>query len=64
MKSTCPHPECDKEVLSDQFACRVHWFSLPADLRRRIWQNYRSGEVGRIMDGYAEAAEVWDSRRG
>jgi hypothetical protein len=41
------------------FACRVHWFSLPRELRSRIWSNYRSGDMNRILEGYEEAAAFW-----
>lgn len=57
--STCPHPDCEETIPSTVFACKRHWFSLSAALRRRIWANYRSGDLGRIADGYEEAAAVW-----
>lgn len=57
--STCPHPDCDAEVSSSTFACRPHWFSLPPGLRNRIWANFRSGDVDRILSGYDEAAQFW-----
>lgn len=44
------------------FACKRHWYQLPASLRSRIWSNYRSGDLGRIADGYEEAAQVWGGK--
>ena len=57
--STCPHPDCEVEIPSQQFACRPHWFSLPQGLRNRIYANYRSGELERILSGYDEAEKHW-----
>lgn len=56
---TCPHPTCDERIPAHMFACRRHWWSLPQGLRSRIWSNYRSGDLERIADGYAEAARHW-----
>lgn len=57
----CPHPDCDVTIPPSLFACRDHWWSLPVELRARIWRSYRSGDVDRILDGYAEAAQHWGS---
>lgn len=59
--STCPHPTCSTEVDSSTFACRPHWFSLPQGLRNRIWANFRSGDMERILSGYDEAKQFWGS---
>lgn len=55
----CPYPDCGRSVPSTMFACRSHWFALSAELRRRIWANYRSGDLGRIAEGYEDAAIEW-----
>lgn len=38
--------------------CRRHWFSLPRDLRNKIWRTYRVGQCDdwNITHEYAEAA--------
>jgi hypothetical protein len=57
--STCPYPECEKEIGETLFACRPHWFSLPAELRAKIWRNYRRGNLEEILSGYEEAEHFW-----
>jgi DNA-binding transcriptional LysR family regulator len=39
--TVCPHPTCSKRHDVEQFACRQHWYSLPADIRRRITEHWR-----------------------
>jgi hypothetical protein len=38
----CPSPGCETMVPQSQFACRPHWFSIPSEIRSRIWSGYRS----------------------
>jgi hypothetical protein len=57
--SICPHPDCDRTIPSTMFACRPHWYSLPPFLRSKIWRNYQSGEMDRILSGYDEAEQFW-----
>jgi hypothetical protein len=56
-RTTCPHPDCENSIPREVFACRMHWFSLPKELRSEIWANFRSGEIGRILDGYEKAQQ-------
>jgi hypothetical protein len=41
---TCHWPGCGKEVPPAMWGCKAHWFSLPRDLRARIWATYRRGQ--------------------
>ena len=40
----CHWPGCCKQVPPAMWGCSKHWFMLPADLRRRIWNSYRIGQ--------------------
>ena len=55
----CPHPDCDRTIGREMFACRGHWYSLPSELRRRIWRNYADGTATAIVDSYQGAADFW-----
>jgi hypothetical protein len=41
---TCHWPGCDRRVKPAIFMCRGHWYSLPIDLRGRIWRTYVPGQ--------------------
>lgn len=40
----CHWPGCDKQVPPAMWGCRQHWYTLPQDLRNRIWMTYRPGQ--------------------
>lgn len=40
----CHWPGCQRQVPPAMWGCKPHWFALPAELRRRIWQTYRPGQ--------------------
>ena len=40
----CHWPGCEKQVPPAKWGCKEHWFKLPDDLRRAIWQAYRPGQ--------------------
>lgn len=40
----CHWPNCSKQVPPAIFMCRAHWFSLPKDIRDRIWMTYVPGQ--------------------
>lgn len=61
-RHTCPHDACDVEIGREMFACRRHWFVLPASLRARIWTAYRAGDVGETLQCYREAHAEWRDR--
>lgn len=66
MSHQCPAPICSRTVPTEQFACRGHWYALPAELRRRIWAGYRTGSddhqdamadaIGYLADKYPAPA--------
>lgn len=39
----CAAERCKKQVARDLLMCRTHWFMVPADVRKRIWDGYRRG---------------------
>jgi hypothetical protein len=41
---SCHAPRCSVAVPPKMFACRPHWFMLPAPLRAAIWRAYRPGQ--------------------
>jgi hypothetical protein len=59
----CPSFNCSVQVPRSQLACRSHWFSLPKDLRGRIWDAYTLGEREAHSALIAEALEIFHSRR-
>ena len=44
MSHTCHAIGCDANVPPEMFMCRSHWYSLPTQLRNRIWATYRVGQ--------------------
>jgi hypothetical protein len=40
----CHWPGCGRQVPPAMWGCKKHWFMLPANLRKRIWWTYRSGQ--------------------
>lgn len=44
MTHKCHAPGCKTPVPPRLFMCRPHWKALPADLRERVEQHYRSGQ--------------------
>lgn len=47
----CPKDGCGEKVPRSQYACRVHWYSLPRPLRDEIWATY----TARMHREHAEA---------
>lgn len=41
---TCHWPGCGRQVPPSLWGCKEHWFKLPAEVRRRIWETYRPGQ--------------------
>jgi hypothetical protein len=56
----CPHPECEIRIPPNLFACRVHWYALPPEIRTAIWskdtKTHRSGLVDGIRFLHEAAA--------
>lgn len=44
MSHTCHWPGCEKEVPPAKWGCASHWFTLPRDLRNRVWAAYVPGQ--------------------
>lgn len=56
---TCPHDTCSAKIPSNLFACRRHWFELSDELRRKIWNDYRRGNLEAILENYDLAEAEW-----
>jgi hypothetical protein len=61
---TCHWPGCDRQCPPAMWGCRQHWFTLPAEIRSRIWRAYQIGQeqTGRPSHAYvaaAHAAQEW-----
>lgn len=58
MAHTCHATKCEVKVPPEMFMCKKHWFSLPKNLRDRIWGTYRVGQCDdwAISKEYAEVA--------
>jgi len=59
----CAWPGCDKRTRPAYLMCRAHWFQLPAVLRSRIWDTYRSGQTAataspEYLEALREALEL------
>lgn len=44
MAHHCHATACKIPVPPEMFMCRKHWFSLPKELRNKIWKTYREGQ--------------------
>lgn len=40
----CHWPGCSRKVPPALWGCRDHWYKLPADLRREIWNTFKPGQ--------------------
>ena len=54
----CPHPDCTRTKPSNLFACRQHWFSLPAHIREKITIGF-GGSSTAWSQGYEQAMNYW-----
>lgn len=52
---TCPAPGCTVQVPQSQLACRPHWYSIPSEIRSRLWAGYRSKDTVRHGQALADA---------
>jgi len=44
MSHHCHATNCKINDPPEMFMCRRHWFSLPKQLRDKIWKTYRKGQ--------------------
>lgn len=42
----CPAPGCTERVPSRMYACRRHWYSIPPELRSRLWRAVKGPGIG------------------
>lgn len=57
----CPHPACDKQKPTNQYSCKAHWFSLPQEIRDKIWKGYKTS-ADLWLEGDEEAQAYWLKR--
>ena len=57
----CPHPNCQKTKPREVYACKPHWFSLPASILQKIWKGYRSS-AELWIEANNEALEFWKGK--
>jgi hypothetical protein len=59
MKHTCHWPGCNKEVAPNLWGCSKHWYTLPINVRGKIWRTYMPGqEITKTPSiAYIEAAK-------
>ncbi|HEY1723993.1 MAG TPA: hypothetical protein VGF89_01115 [Steroidobacteraceae bacterium] len=60
----CHWPGCSALVPPERWGCQPHWYALPAELRRRLWSTYRTGqEISKTPSleylAAARAAQDW-----
>lgn len=61
---TCHWPGCTRQVPPAMWGCKPHWFTLPQDLRNRIWAAYVPGQEvtltpSRTYLAVADEVERW-----
>lgn len=47
MSHVCHAHDCTRRVPPSMFACKPHWFALPAKIRAAIWREYDEGQETR-----------------
>lgn len=69
-KHLCHHPRCNTPVPEALFACKPHWFSLPKQMRDRIWAEYVPGQevtktpTGSYLNAATDAIDWWNHKDG
>jgi hypothetical protein len=58
----CRVEGCSGTHAEDQLVCRKHWFQLPKDVRRRIWDLYRDGPASDHVEACHAAIESLNKR--
>jgi hypothetical protein len=58
----CRVTNCGLPHAEDQIACRKHWFQLPTEVRRRIWDLYRNGPASEHVEACHKALESLNRR--
>jgi len=39
----CAAPRCHGQIDPSRLMCRTHWYTVPKELRDRVWATWRSG---------------------
>lgn len=65
----CHWPGCTRRVKPAMWGCREHWYSLPHEIRTRIWRAYEPGQEiskspSREYLEAARAAREWAEKHG
>ena len=60
----CHWPGCPKQVPPAMWGCRAHWYSLPLEIRNKIWAVYRPGQevdihLSKTYVAAAREAQKW-----
>jgi hypothetical protein len=60
----CPHPNCERLKPATMYACRSHWFALPAAIRNAIWSAFRGhGALSpEWLKANKQAVDFWMSK--
>ena len=43
-KHHCHWPGCNRQVPPAMWGCTPHWYALPDNLRKQIWQTFQPGQ--------------------
>lgn len=57
----CHYPGCGLIVPEKMWACRVHWYPLPAELRNLIWDTYDGVDTEEYRVAVAKCVAYWNS---
>jgi hypothetical protein len=41
---SCPIAGCARQIDPSRLMCRCHWYTVPKELRDRVWSTWRSGQ--------------------
>lgn len=62
----CGHPDCTAAISPRQFACTSHWFSLPKEMRNRmfaaaraVWAGASKPKLDALYAIHDEALAFW-----
>lgn len=65
---TCHWPYCKVQVPPAMWGCRTHWYTLPKELRRKLWDVYVPGQeedMSLVSEKYlavAQEIQAWIER--
>lgn len=60
-QNQCPHPKCEAMKPTSMYACRSHWFSLPKNIKAKIWRGYKEN-ASLWLEADKEAIAFWNSK--